>query len=225
MRGDKREMSMTIRLLGLFAGRVAPLGDGSRPSAIIKAAVPALTLGASGPLEDEQADLRVHGGVDKAVHCFPSEHYARLAAAFPHAPAAWGAGFLGENLALAGLTEDALRLGDRLLVGDAVLEVSQPRSPCWKIDARAGEDGVAAHIDRHHLTGWYCRVLQGARIDPASDVRRQGVAPAAPTPVALLQAMAEHRPDPAHLRALAVPALTAAWRDKLHRRADWLAAQ
>ncbi len=214
---------MPIKLLGLFAGRSAPLGGGSRASAIAKLAVPALTLTASGPLEDEQADLRVHGGIDKAVHCFPVEHYSQLAAAFPHAPAAWGAGFLGENLALAGLSEAQLRLGDRLLVGHAVLEVSQPRSPCWKIDARAGEEGVAAYIDRHHLTGWYCRVLEDARIDRASEVRLQVMDPAAPTLLELLQTMAEHRPDPARLRALAVAALPAAWRDKLHRRADWLA--
>ena len=70
---------MTPHILGLFAGQPAPLGGGSRLSSIVKHPVDRLTLTATGPQEDQQADLTVHGGVDKAVHLYPVEHYAALA--------------------------------------------------------------------------------------------------------------------------------------------------
>ncbi|ACO75278.1 MOSC domain protein [Laribacter hongkongensis HLHK9] len=216
---------MTPHIQGLFAGQPAPLGGGSRLSSIVKHPVDRLTLTATGPQEDQQADLTVHGGVDKAVHLYPVEHYAALAQAFPAAAAVLGSGFLGENVSLAGLCEDRLRLGDRLVIGDAVLEVSQPRSPCWKIDSRTGEKGVAEHIARQYLTGWYCRVLHPAVIRADSPVCHETVHADWPTLLQLMTLMAEHRPEPARLRAAAVPALTQSWQDKLHKRADWLEQQ
>ncbi len=85
---------------------------------------------------DEQADLTVHGGVDKAVYCYATEHYSKwpeeLKRKLPH-------GTFGENLTVTGLLEDELHAGDVLEVGDAVLQVSQPRLPCYKLGIKMGD--------------------------------------------------------------------------------------
>ena len=213
---------MSIRLLGLYTGRAAPLGEDGRLSAIVKSAVSTAHIGPTGLDGDQQADLSVHGGPDKAVHLYPAEHYARLAEAYPAVADRLGPGFLGENLSLTGLLETTLRVGDRLRVGEVLLEVSQPRSPCWKIDARFGCKGVAATVARQRLTGWYCRVIETGGIRLDSRIEPQPGDSEALTLDALMVLMASHRPDPAQLRAAAVPALTASWRKRLLDRADWL---
>lgn len=144
---------------GLFAGRVARLAGDSRSSAIVKQRVDGpVRLGIEGLEGDEQADRRVHGGGEKALHHYPSEHYARLAQAFPDAQHL-AAGGLGENLSTRGLDESSVCIGDTWQLGGALIQVSQPRSPCWKIDHRTGVEGMARFIAEHGLTGWYYRVL------------------------------------------------------------------
>ena len=149
---------MTPHILGLFAGQPAPLGGGSRLSSIVKHPVDRLTLTATGPQEDQQADLTVHGGVDKAVHLYPVEHYAALAQAFPAAAAVLGSGFLGENVSLAGLCEDRLRLGDRLVIGDAVLGDGRCGVNIAAYRATATVSAASARMERCMwcLTSW-CR--------------------------------------------------------------------
>ena len=127
-------MTLTATIDGLFIGRVAQLAGDSRSSAIVKTATsePCL-LTTEGLAGDEQADRRVHGGVQKAVHLYPAEHYARLAAAFPDAQHMVPGG-LGENLSTHGLTESNVCIGDVFRINEACLQVLQPRSFCWKID-------------------------------------------------------------------------------------------
>jgi len=113
-------------------------------------------VGATDIAGDSQADLSVHGGVDKAVYAYPADHwpwwereYALLCA-----PA-----IFGENLTLEGADETAVRIGDRFRWGEALLEVSQPRGPCYKL-------GIHAHPDTPRIMtlsarcGWYYRVLE-----------------------------------------------------------------
>lgn len=107
---------------------------------------------------DEQADLKNHGGADKAVLILPSSAYDRFEITKPY-------GYLGENISLEGLDETEICLGDRLQVGSALLEVTQPRSPCWKLDQQACEDSkwqqegfLQAYSKSGHV-GFYCRVL------------------------------------------------------------------
>jgi MOSC domain-containing protein YiiM len=111
---------------------------------------------------DQQADLKVHGGPDKAVYCYPSEHYA-----------AWSGelgrrldfGSFGENLTLAGLRETGLHIGDVLSVGEAVLQVSQPRLPCFKLGIKFGDQRFVARFLQRRRCGFYCRVLQEGMIE------------------------------------------------------------
>jgi MOSC domain-containing protein YiiM len=86
------------------------------------------------------------------------EHHEALARAFPEARHLVPGG-LGENLSTAGITEDIACIGDVFALGTARLQIAQPRTPCWKIDARCGVEGVAAHVAEHGIAGWYFRVL------------------------------------------------------------------
>lgn len=116
---------------------------------------------------DEQGDLTVHGGVDKAVYCYASEHYPawqdELGRELPH-------GTFGENLTVAGLLEDELHLEDVLELGDAVLQVSQPRYPCYKLGIKIGDQRFVQRFQKSGRSGFYCRVLQEGMIEPGQTI-------------------------------------------------------
>ncbi|MCP2260717.1 MOSC domain-containing protein YiiM [Streptoalloteichus tenebrarius] len=143
----------------IAVGRVAPLphGRGTVPSGIVKHPVDSAHVGVLGLDGDEQGDRRVHGGPEKAVFVYPTEHDGwwaeQLGASLP--PAAFG-----ENLGTVGLTEDTVFLGDVYEVGGALLQVSQPRRPCFKPAARLGHREIAVLTQTSGRTGFYLRVLR-----------------------------------------------------------------
>src|SRR3954454_14382082 len=100
---------------------------------------------------DRQSDLTVHGGVHKAVYVYPSEHYEFWRKELPDADLPWGA--FGENLTTAGLTEDAVRLGDRIAIGSAEFLVTQPRMPCYKLTIRFGRADMIKPYYRSRRSG------------------------------------------------------------------------
>lgn len=216
-------MTLAATIDGLFVGRVARLAGDSRESAIVKDAVGTpCQLGAEGFAGDEQADRRVHGGAQKAVHLYPAEHYARLAAAFPDARH-MAPGGLGENLSTRGLTEANVCIGDIFRVNEARLQVSQPRSPCWKIDHRAGVDGMAALIVAERLNGWYFRVLAGGRIAAGDTLELDSRPAGAVTLAEYLDVLHAARPPLEQLlRAAAAPGLSPDKRLRLEERVEWL---
>ena len=108
--------------------------------------------------DDEQSDLAVHGGVDKAVYAYPSEHYRFWREELPDVDLTWGA--FGENLTIEGLLENAVHIGDRLRVGSAQFVVTQPRLPCFKLSMRLGREDMVARFLRSERTGFYLAVLQ-----------------------------------------------------------------
>lgn len=111
---------------------------------------------------DQQADLVNHGGKDKAILCYPREHYARWSIEFGvKAPAQ---GTLGENFELSGVTEDDVCVGDIFQVGEVLLQLSQPRQPCWKPAQFHGLSQLTARILKSGRTGWYLRVLTGGML-------------------------------------------------------------
>lgn len=116
---------------------------------------------------DAQADLQSHGGPDKAVYAYPSEHLAVWAEELGQelGPAAFG-----ENLTTAGGTEDDVCIGDRWYWGDAVLEVCQPRSPCYKLGMHRGRGDMMRLFRQSGRSGWYLRVLQTGRVPTAGPV-------------------------------------------------------
>ena len=107
---------------------------------------------------DRQSDLTVHGGVDKAVYAYPSEHYAYWRRELPGAELPWGA--FGENLTVTGMSEDELNVGDHIRIGSAELLVTQPRLPCYKLAVRFGRDDIINRFLESRRTGFYFSVFK-----------------------------------------------------------------
>lgn len=107
---------------------------------------------------DEQADLTVHGGRDKAVYVYPSEHYPRWQKELPELEFPYGA--FGENLTVEGMLENEVRIGDRLRIGTAEFVVTQPRMPCYKLAVRFDRVDMLKRLLRTGRSGFYLRVLK-----------------------------------------------------------------
>ena len=118
---------------------------------------------------DGQADIQVHGGPDKAVLAYPGDHYPAWQGEL-NLPQ-FGPGAFGENLTLSGLDEWTVSLGDTFRVGDAVIEISQPRGPCWKLARRWSLPDLPARVLKSGRTGWYFRVLEEGMVGPRAEVR------------------------------------------------------
>ena len=118
---------------------------------------------------DEQADLSVHGGPDKAVYAYPSEHYAYWRKELPRMQLPWGV--FGENLTTEGLGESTLRIGDHLRVGSAEFLVTQPRLPCFKLGIRFGNPDMVRRFQRSGRSGFYLAVLQEGVISAGDPIQ------------------------------------------------------
>lgn len=216
-------LNPAVAVDGLFAGQVMLLAGESRESAIAKTRVAGPgRVTAEGLVGDAQADRKAHGGPGKALHHFPTEHYARLAAAFP-AARRLAPGALGENISTRGLTEDTVCIGDVFRLGSVRLQVSQPRTPCWKIDHQMACEGVAAFIGEHGLAGWYYRVLEAGEI-AAGDRLEHIERPADGVILAeFWRVTGMRRPSIAALSRLAyATGLEENWVGKLTQRIEWL---
>ena len=146
-------------LAELRIGSVRPFGPAS--SAIDKAPVagPAMA-GPLGLAGDEQADRRHHGGPDKALHAYAASNYPLWAAGMPDRAGRLRPGGFGENLVVEGADEKAICLGDCFRLGGALVEVSQGRQPCWKLNLRFGRPDMARLVQDSGRSGWYFRVLE-----------------------------------------------------------------
>ena len=111
---------------------------------------------------DQQADLTVHGGAEKAVYAYPAEHYEYWQKRLPEVPFSWGK--FGENLTTEGLKEDALCVGDHLRVGSAVLMVTQPRMPCYKLALRFDRDEMIKRFLTSQRSGFYLSVIEEGEV-------------------------------------------------------------
>lgn len=205
-----------IRLLGVYVGRPAPLGDGVT-SAIAKQRVAAgtwLQLSSLNLDGDDQADRRVHGGPDKAVYAHPSEHLPAWRKDLGQALD--GPAPFGENLSTAGATEAQVTVGERWAWGDAVLEVSQPRWPCHKLIRYRATVRAAELLVESGRTGWYLRVLEPGRV-PVDGPVEVLVRPEGPSVLDCLRARTElHDGDPSLAdRVVDTPALAEQWRRHL----------
>jgi MOSC domain-containing protein YiiM len=105
---------------------------------------------------DRQADLRVHGGYYKAVYVYPSEHYDFWKQELPDVPFTFG--MFGENLTTSGLLEGEVSVEDRLRIGTAEFKVTQPRSPCFKLNIRFGRDDMIKRFVRAGRSGFYLAI-------------------------------------------------------------------
>lgn len=118
---------------------------------------------------DGQADLVHHGGLDKAVCVYPSEHWFHWGSILPQQQLIGGE--FGENFTLEGLTEADVCIGDIFSVGSAVVQLSQPRQPCWKLARRWQIKDLAVQVEQTGFTGWYFRVLQEGLVESTIPLR------------------------------------------------------
>jgi MOSC domain-containing protein YiiM len=166
---------------------------------------------------DKQSDLTVHGGRDKAVYAYPSEHYAAWRTELPNADLAWGA--FGENLTTEGLLETRVAIGDRIRCGSVAFVVTQPRLPCFKLGIRFGRADVIKRLMQTGRSGFYLAVLHTGDIaggDALELIRSDDDRVTVAEIFSLFQPGAA---DPELLRrASRLPALPEAWRMKFEER-------
>ncbi|MCX9146814.1 MOSC domain-containing protein [Erythrobacter sp. WG] len=127
---------------------------------------------AEGLAPDEQADRTVHGGPEQALHLYPLDHHAFWRGVIGDHPALAEPGGFGSNLAVTGLTEEMVHIGDRFRCGSALIEVSRPRSPCWKIEHRFGHKGMVAQVIKTGRCGWYFRVIETGDVAAGDSLER-----------------------------------------------------
>jgi MOSC domain-containing protein YiiM len=166
---------------------------------------------------DQQSDLSVHGGPDKAVYAYPAEHYASWRKDLPDADLAWGA--FGENFTTEGLLEDEVWIGDRYRVGTAELIVTQPRMPCYKLGIRFGRPDMVKRFQHSGRSGFYLAVAREGDVAAGDAIERiardeRGLTVA--DVVRLYDADAANQP--LLVRASEHPALPAPWRDFFRKR-------
>jgi MOSC domain-containing protein YiiM len=170
---------------------------------------------------DGQADLKNHGGIDKAVLAYSADHYPswRDQLRMPDLPC----GAFGENLTIAGLTEELVYIGDIFRVGTVTFEVSQPRQPCWKLARRWRMHELTGMVVRNGRSGWYLRVLEQGWIEaqmPVALIERPNPA----WSIARANEILHHRKTdlPLTLELADVPWLADSWVDELRGRAELL---
>jgi len=164
-----------MKLLSISTGKVVPLFGDHHPdyksvaSAIHKKSISNLEnplpaeihpLGVKG---DEQANLSVHGGIEKAIYVYPAEHYAfwnELLTRETKKPTLLKHGAIGENFTIEGLLETEVFVGDKLLIGDLEFVVVKLREPCFKFNAALGYKGAVKAMLQSGFCGWYLRVLK-----------------------------------------------------------------
>ena len=217
---------MNAEILAVLLGKVRPFRGDDEPSAIGKLPVAdTVAVGPMGLVGDEQADRTVHGGIDKAIHHYPADHYDWWREFLGDAPLLDAPGAFGENISTAGLDEQNVFLGDRFRLGTALVEVTQARQPCWKLDHRFGAKGVMAQVVKTRRTGWYYRVLEPGQVR-AGDALDLVERPYPDWPLASLFALligGEAKSRPEDLRALAaVPVLAETWKARRAKLADQL---
>ena len=209
--------SKSKEILAVLSGKALPF-RGGEASAIAK--TPRTGPVALGLLRldgDEQADAVHHGGIDKALHHYPADHYAFWRAELGDHPLLTAPGGFGENIATQGLLEGDVCIGDHFRLGTALVEISHGRTPCWKIGHRFALPQLTAKVVETRRSGWYYRVLEPGTVaagDPLVLTERSLPEWTVARTFGLIVG-GDGKRDPAALRKLAKMAvLASAWRDK-----------
>lgn len=213
----------------VLAGKVAPLGTQGKHSAIHKVPVLArVHVCETGMEGDQQYERKHHGGPEKALHHYSRDHYAVWRDEWPESSAGLtglgrfdAPGAFGENISTRGLNEVDVCVGDVFRLGTVIVQVSQPRQPCWKLNLHFSRDDMSRRVQDTRRTGWYYRVLEPGEMGVGDVVERL----ARPHPEwsieRLLRVLYVDRDDRAALeQMMALEALTPSWRSTAGKRLD-----
>jgi len=168
---------------------------------------------------DQQVDLVHHGGPDKAVLAYSRHHYDLWQQEFPEKHFAGGA--FGENLTIEGLRETDVCVGDIYQAGSCLLQISQPRQPCWKLSRKWNLPQLAVLVQKTGRTGWYLRVLEEGSLE-AGDSLQLVDRPHPEVTVAWAHAVMHAKPRDLRedLKLAECPCLSSSWREQLQKRAE-----
>ncbi|MFC5648475.1 MOSC domain-containing protein [Paenibacillus solisilvae] len=182
-----------------------------------------LRLTRTGLVGDQQADTVNHGGPDKAVCVYSADHFA-------YWEEQWSkpveAGAFGENFTISGLTEENIHIGDIIRIGEAVVQVSQPRQPCFKLGVKHQIPELSLQVQQSGYTGYYFRVLQEGIVQEGDELivekrHEKGISIAEANVL-----MYENKEDRAGIsRLLSVQELADSWQEHFSKRLDKLSAQ
>jgi MOSC domain-containing protein YiiM len=209
-----------MRVVAVSIGRPRAVqwrGDSVRTS-IFKTPISHRAHVARGNIDgDEQSDLSVHGGPEKAVYAYPAEHYDFWRRELPDADLPWGA--FGENLTTEGLLEDEAWIGDRYKVGTAELVVTQPRMPCYKLAIRFGHPDVVRRFLKSRRSGLYFSVEREGAVGAGDAIERLERNEARLTIADVVSLYAKDVENQTLLESASRhPALPAAWREYFRKR-------
>ena len=204
-------------LTALCIGQPKPF-RGEETSAIDKRPVEGrVAIGSLGLAGDAVADPKHHGGPEMAVHHYPHDHCPMWRDYLGGHDLLSRHGAFGENIVATGLTESEVHIGDRFRIGSALLEISQPRQPCWKIEHRFARKGMIKQILRSHACGWYYRVIEEGEAEAGDAIERVEIGHAEWSVARVFAALfdPDDRTMPADLRAIAgLERLCPQWRGK-----------
>ncbi len=204
--------------VNVFIGKIKDY-EGSRPSAIAKLQVDGeLSLTEKGLVGDEQAEKKIHGGPDRALCHYPREHYAFWASEYPDQAGLFVAPAFGENLSTEGLTEKNVFIGDIFRWGEALIQVTQPRSPCFKLNFHFGISDIATQMQNAGKTGWLYRVILAGKVE--TDAPLTLVSRLSDVSVYDACAIAWHMPfdDEQYHRLLSAAGLSTSWTRTMQKR-------
>lgn len=214
---------IAVTVDALYVGSLGTLPNDGAATGINKHAVTdARWLDEHGVDGDIQADMIQHGGPQRALNHYPSEHYAVWRSRYPGYDDAFVVGALGENISTRGVTEADVYVGDIFAVGEATVQIAQPRQPCSKIAAKLGLAGLARAVAGEGRAGWLYRVLEPGHIRAGDTLKRIERADHGISLADLWALQGARRPDADQRRQMMqlaeLAALAPAWRKRLASR-------
>ena len=202
---------MKLLSVNVSQPKTVTIGDRTYATGIYKKAVAGpVSLNRLNLAGDGQGDLKNHGGEYQAVYCYPQEHYRYWATALARADFAYGQ--FGENFTTQGLLESEVCIGDSFRIGEAVVQVTQPRVPCYKLANKLGIAGFDKSFLHANRSGFYLRVLQEGAVEAGASIAPVSKDPIGMTVAEVNAALYLDKDRAAAERARQIEALSPGWR-------------